>query len=100
MASKDKGEKLKGFLESTAPNIPARIPGLAKEQWSGGVKTVGGSRYWEVVSSGPRRLELHCDVDDGVRRFDASRKNDLDRGFQFLKYVCGTAVNTRRPMRS
>ena len=86
MASKDKGEKLKAFLESTPPNIPARIPGLAEEQFSGAA--FSGSRYWQIVSSVPRRLELHCDVDDGVRRFDASKKNGLARGFQFLEYVC------------
>ena len=85
MASKDKGEKLKAFLESTPPNIPARIPGLAEEQLS---RAFGSSKYWEVVSSGPRRLELHCDEDDGVRRFDASKRNRLARGFQFLEYVC------------
>ena len=40
------------------------------------------------MSSGPRRLELHCDVDDGVRRFDASDENSLGRGYRFLEYVC------------
>ena len=35
-----------------------------------------------------RRLELHCDVDDGVRRFDASNENSLGNNFQFLTYVC------------
>ena len=48
----------------------------------------GSSRYWNVVSSDPKLLELYCDKDDGVRRFDASKQNSLDRGFQFLKYVC------------
>ena len=85
MANKDAVEKLKVFLESTPPNIPARIPGTAEERFP---MAPGGSRYWAVVSSAPVRLELHCDVDDGVRRFDASKQNRLDRGFQFLKYVC------------
>ena len=86
MGSKDAGEKLKVFLESTPPNIKARIPGLAKEHLP--PTSGGGSRWWVVVSSGPRRLELHCDVDDGVRRFEASDENSLDNSFQFLTYVC------------
>ena len=87
MGSKDAVEKLKVFLESTPPNIKARIPGLAKEQFS--TISGGGSMRWVVVSSGPMRLELHCDVDDGVRRFDASDENSLGGNrFQFLTYVC------------
>ena len=76
MASKNVNEELKAFLESTPPNIPARIPWIAE------------GHFWSVVSSGPMRLELHCDKDDGVRRFDASQRSSLDSGFQFLKYVC------------
>ena len=86
MASKDAIQKLKVFLESTPPNIPERIPGLAKKQLK---PITGGSIWcWEVESSGPKLLELHCDKDDGVRRFDASKQNILDHGFQFLKYAC------------
>ena len=89
MDSKDAVEKLKVFLESTPPNIKARMPGLAEERFttrSGG----GSSSHWVVVSSSPMLLELHCDVDDGVRRFDASDENFLGNGnsFQFLTYVC------------
>ena len=68
------------FLESTPPNIPVCIPGLATEYTPG--------PYLEVKKVAPARLELHCDVDDGVRRFDASKENRPGRGFQFLKYVC------------
>ena len=86
MASKDAIQKLKVFLESTPPNISARIPGLAKKQLNA---ITGGSVWcWEVESSGPKLLELHCDKDDGVRRFAASKQNSLDPGFQFLKYAC------------
>ena len=82
MANKDAVEKLKAFLESTPPNIPKRIPGLATE-----ISLAGGHRaYWKADA--PERLQLHCDVDDGVRRFDASKQNSLDHDFQFLKYVC------------
>ena len=85
MSSKDAVEKLKVFLESTPPNIKARIPELAEEDFPA---ASGGWRRWVVVSSVPKRLELHCDVDDGVRRFDASAENSLGRGCRFLKYVC------------
>ena len=44
--------------------------------------------HWAVQKVAPKRLELHCAVDDGVRRFDASVKNRPGRGFQFLEYVC------------
>ena len=86
MGSKDAVEKLKVFLESTPPNMKARIPGLAKVH----LLTTSGadSRRWVVGGSGPRRLELHCDVDDGVRRFEASDENSLGNSFHFLTYVC------------
>ncbi len=79
MASKDPVEALKAFLESTPPNISVCIPGLATEDPLHGT--------WDV-SAVPKRLQIHCDVDDGVRRFDASKQNSLGRGFRFLKYVC------------
>ena len=82
MASKDAAEKLKAFLESTPPNTPARIPGIATE-----ISPAGGRRaYWKADA--PERLQLHCDVDDGVRRFDASEENLPGFGFRFLEYVC------------
>ena len=85
MASKKAVEKLKEFLESTPPNISICIPGLAEEYFS---TAPGGSKHWEMMGSDPKRLELHCEGDDGVRRFDAARRNSLDRGFRFLEYVC------------
>ena len=82
MANKDAVEKLKVFLESTPPNIPARIPVIATD-----ISPVGGRRtYWKADA--PERLQLHCDVDDGVRRFDASEENRPGFGFRFLEYVC------------
>ena len=77
--------KLKVFLESTPPNIPKRIPGLAQKRLP---TAVGSSVWYEIESSGPKLLELYCDKDAGVPRFDASQQNSLARGSQFLKYVC------------
>ena len=88
MASKDSLEALKAFLQSTPPNISVRIPGLATEDLR--------RSTWEVSAS-PKRLQLHCNVDDGVRRFDASRLNRFHRDFLFLTYVCrdcGESVKT------
>ena len=84
-SNKDALEEMKAFLESVPPNVPVRIPGLAKERVGG---EFGAIRYWEIVGSSPSRLDLHCNVDDGVRRFSASESNSLDRGYQFLEYVC------------
>ena len=77
-------EELKAFLESTPPNTPALIPGLATKH----LKGAPGARayYWDVTVA-PERLQIHCDADDGVRRFDA-RGNDPGSGFRFLDYVC------------
>ena len=83
MASQDVIKKLKAFLESTPPNIPARIPGLATEY-----TPVGSPRAGWQAKAAPKRLRLHCDVDDGVRRFDASEENHSGLGFRFLEYVC------------
>ena len=65
-SNKDALEEMKAFLESVPPNVSVRIPGLAKEYVSG---EFGASRYWGIVGSSPSRLDLHCNVDDGVRRF-------------------------------
>ena len=83
MTSKDAVEELKTFLESKPPNSAVRIPGLAIEYPADFSVT-----HWAVQKVAPKRLELHCAVDDGVRRFDASVKNRPGRGFQFLEYVC------------
>ena len=85
-SNKDALEEMKVFLESVPPNVSVRIPGLAKECVGG---EFGATRYWEIVdSSSPSRLDLHCNVDDGARRFSASESNSLDRGYRFLEYVC------------
>ena len=84
-SNKDALEEMKAFLESAPPNVSVRISGLAKERVSG---EFGASRYWELVGFTPSRLDLHCNVDDGVRRFSAPESNRHNRGYQFLEYVC------------
>ena len=79
MASKEPVEELKAFLESTSPNIPVYIPGLATKDSLHGM--------WDV-SANPKRLQIHCDIDDGVRRFDTLTRNGFGRGYRFLNYVC------------
>ena len=84
MTSTKAVEELKAFLESTPPNTSALIPGLATKHLKGspGVRAY----YWDVTVA-PKRLQIHCDADDGVRRFDALG-NDPGSGFRFLDYVC------------
>ena len=60
-------QQLRKFLESTPPNVSVCM----------GVRPFA-----------PKILHLHCDVDDGVRRFDSSSPNSLGYGFRFLEYVC------------
>ena len=75
--------KLKVFLELEPPNTPVRIPELAEQ-----VRNKYDQTNWKVRRVAPKLLQLHCDVDDGVRRFDASEENSPGQGFQFLTYVC------------
>ena len=84
MTSKAAVEELKVFLESTPPNTPVCIPGLVTEQQLG----YKPGTYLKVEKVAPELLQLHCDVDDGVRRFDASEENSPGRGFRFLEYAC------------
>ena len=69
------------FLETTPPNTPVRISGLA----------VSDANTLVIV---PPYIELHCEHDDGVRRFaTASSKVFLDRpsitpSYKFIVYRC------------
>ena len=91
MASNKAVAELKAFLEATPPNCPVVIPGLATLQhFQGGPGGPGGPSGLWSVGLAPKRLQLHCDVDDGVRRFefDTSASNHFDLGFRFLVYSC------------
>lgn len=85
MASNRAIAELQAFLEATPPNCPVVIPGLATQRRIQGrlVQPV----HW-IVGVAPKRLRLHCDKDDGVRRFDASESNDPGLGFRLLAYSC------------
>ena len=87
MARNEAVAELRAFLEATPPNCPVVIPGLAARQHFQGVPVPGGSWSVGVVL---KRLQLHCDVDDGVRRFefDTSASNNFGLGFRFLAYSC------------
>lgn len=81
MTRKDAVAELTAFLETTPPNCAEVIPGLATcRRFQTGVR-------W-IVDVAPERLQLHCNVDDGVRRFEASASNRPGLGFRFLAYSC------------
>lgn len=81
-------EELGGFLEKTPPNRPVVIPELAKV--SGFENRPGGRVVHWTVNPPPQLLHLHCDADDGVRRFsfDRSASSAPGLGFRFLEYRC------------
>ncbi len=85
MASNKAIAELKVFLETTPPNCPVVIPGIAAPPYL--QRSLGGQ--W-IVGVVPKRLQLHCHVDDGVRRFelDTSSISNLGVGFRFLEYSC------------
>lgn len=64
------------------------IPGLARPARTQGGLGPGFVQWF--VGGAPERLRLHCDVDDGVRRFelDTSASNRFHLGFRFLAYSC------------
>ena len=89
MANKDAVKKLQAFLESTPPGVPVCIPELAEEKSRNPMVLIPNpGTYWRVMAVAPAILELHCDVDDGFRRFYASKKNAPGPRFRFLEYVC------------
>ena len=92
---------MRGFLESTPSNVPVCIPGLAEQLSSHPVFLAAGfpqngPMYWAVKEIAPNVLMLHCDLDDGVRRFDALKENSPGRGYKLLKYVCKDCGESRK----
>ena len=71
----------KSFLETTPPNTPVRISGLA----------VSHGNAWEIVNP---YIELHCEHDDGVRRFAPASSNvfltqpPITPSYKFIVYRC------------
>jgi len=85
----DRGSaKLREFLERTPPNTPVVIPDLAKVR--GFEERFGGRVVHWTVNPPPEFVRLHCEADDGVRRFslDRSASSDPGPGFRFVEYRC------------
>ena len=68
----------KSFLETTPPNTPVTISGLVVS--------------WKIVNP---YIELHCEHDDGVRRFDPDSSNvfldaqpPITPSYTFIAYLC------------
>ena len=74
----------KSFLETTPPNTPVTISGLA-------VSYPTHANTWEIVN---RYIELHCEHDDGVRRFNPASSNiilaqpPITPSYKFIVYRC------------
>ena len=71
----------KSFLETTPPNTPVTISGLV----------VSYAKTWRIVNP---YIELHCEHDDGVRRFDPASSNvllaqpSITPSYKFIVYRC------------
>ena len=76
------------FLETTPPNTPVEIPGLASE-----------NRYddnWVVMAP---EIQLHCEQDDGLRRFDPYHEEvraPSHNGYEFIRYTCRDCRSTQK----
>ena len=70
------------FLETTPPNTPVTIPDLAQPR-----------RHMVDVFIFPTpQIQLHCEHDDGHRRFDPAKQYpcDISKAFtyHFIQYIC------------
>ena len=71
----------KSFLETTPTNTPVTISGLV----------VSHAKTWRIVNP---YIELHCEHDDGVRRFDPASSNvllaqpSITPSYKFIVYRC------------
>ena len=69
------------FLEAIPPNSPVVIRGV-RTTFS------PASGVHQIAEGCPSRLQLHCHVDDGIRRFEGALDNAVRVGFRFLEYSC------------
>ena len=75
------------FLETTPPNTPVEIPGLASR-----------NDYSRAIIVTPE-IQLHCKRDDGLRRFDPSDKQvhvDDRSNYNFISYTCRDCLATEK----
>ena len=74
----------KSFLETTPPNTPVTISGLA-------VSHPTHANTWRIVNP---YIELHCEHDDGVRRFNPASSyvvlpaRPSTPSYEFIAYLC------------
>ena len=76
-------EGWKVFLETTPPNTPLKIPGVFSFN----------PNITEFDFETPH-IQLHCEHDDGPRRFDPTQKNvdvtfqEIQGNYNFITYRC------------
>ena len=78
-------EKLKLFLETTPPNTSMKIQGLAKREVNIHDVPTG---HWSLPTG---YIQLHCERDNGLRRFDpCSKAPNVSKipTYQFIEYQC------------
>ena len=88
----------RSFLERTPPNTSLKIPGLAASvvNRSSGIDRVGMARSWFLETP---QIQLHCEDDDGPRRFDATKEGFevlYSRNYLFMTYRCRDCQSTKK----
>ena len=81
MTTSEAEEAWKSFLEATPPNTAKTLPGLISSVFRGST--------WVPGISNPT-IKLHCEHDDGLRRFNAvANIYKLEtRSYRFIRYRC------------
>ena len=86
-------------MERTPPNTPLKIPGLASRvgnRSSSALAGVSVAGRWFVETP---QIQLHCEHDDGPRRFDATRERFVvssPRDYEFITYRCRDCQTTTK----
>ena len=84
-------------METTPPNTSMKIQGLAKRE----VNIHG--RYTAHWSLPTGYIKLHCERDNGLRRFDpCSKAHNVSKipTYQFIEYQCRDCQITSKTFRS
>ena len=98
MSTSEALDAWKSFLERTPPNTALKIPGLASRvvNRSSALAKVGVAGRWFVETP---QIQLHCEHDDGPRRFDATRERfevSSPRDYEFITYRCRDCQTTTK----
>lgn len=87
MSTQEARVSWKLFLETTPPNTPVSIQGLASR-----------NVYSQaIIVNLP--IRLHCEGDDGIRRFDPSRQHidiNASQNYEFISYTCRDCRSTQK----